>query len=76
LRSGSAALQGLSVEEAVAEAIEQRAVALGVTGTPQDTSPEAIARRKAETERIIDEINALPVLDPRSWREILEEVSR
>jgi hypothetical protein len=71
-----AAAQGISVEEAIKQAVAQCALAVGVIERTRDTSPEAIARRKAETQRIIDEISALPVLDPRPWREILDDVLR
>jgi hypothetical protein len=72
-----AAVQGVSVEEAIAYAIEQCALATGVIEPPKpDTSPEAIASRIALMEQIAEEIAAMPVLDPRPWREILEDVSR
>jgi hypothetical protein len=71
-----AALQGVSVEEAIAYAVEQWALTIGVAGKPRDMSPEAITRREALIDQIVEEINALPVLDPRPWREILEDVSR
>jgi hypothetical protein len=71
-----AAAHGVSVEEAVRQAIEQCALAAGVIERKRDTSPEAIAHRRAVMQQIVDEINALPVLDPRPWREILDDVSR
>jgi hypothetical protein len=69
-----AAVQGVSVEEAITDAIERWADEIGVAGEPRDTSPEAIARRKAETQQIIDEIKALPVLDPRPLQEIMDDL--
>lgn len=71
-----AALQGVSVEEAITEAIEQRAFATGVIETPKrDTSPEAIAARISLMEQIADEIAAMPVRDPRSPQEIMDELN-
>jgi hypothetical protein len=71
-----ATVQGVSVEQAITDAIEHWALAIGVAGKPRDMSPEAIARREALIDQIVEEVNALPVLDPRPWREILEDVSR
>jgi hypothetical protein len=71
-----AAVQGVSLEEAIAYAIEQWALTIGVVGKPRDMSPEAIAQREALIDQIVEEISALPVRDPRPWREILEDISR
>jgi antitoxin VapB len=71
-----AAVLGISVEEAITQAIEQCALATGVIEPPKrDTSPEAIAARIALMEQIADEIAAMPVLDPRSPQEIMDELN-
>jgi antitoxin VapB len=68
-------MQGVSVDEAIAYAIEQSALAIGVARKPRDMSPEAIAARIALMEQIADEIAAMPVLDPRSPKEIMDELN-
>jgi antitoxin VapB len=71
-----AAARGVSLEEAITEAIRQRALAMGVIEPPKrDTSPEAIAARIALMEQIADEIAAMPVRDPRSPQEIMDELN-
>ncbi len=72
-----ASAHGVSLEEAIKQAIEQCAREAGVTEPRRrDTSPEAVARRKAETQRIVDEIKGMPILDPRSPREIMDDLWR
>ena len=71
-----AAAQGVSVEEAITQAIGQCARAAGVIEpSKRDTSPEAIAARIALMEQIADEIAAMPILDPRSPQEIMDELN-
>jgi antitoxin VapB len=71
-----AAVQGVSLEEAITRAIKQYALATGVTESPKrDTSPEATAARIALMEKIVDEIAAMPVRDPRSPQEIMDELN-
>ena len=73
-----AAAQGLSLEDAVRQAIEQSARKAGVASQPQrqrDRSPEAIAARKARIDVIVAEIAKMPVLDPRSPREIMDDLN-
>jgi antitoxin VapB len=70
-----AAAHGVSVEEAIRQAVEQSALAAGVIERKRDTSPEAIAARIAVMQQIADEIAAMPVLDPRSPREIMDELN-
>jgi hypothetical protein len=72
-----AASRRVSVDEAVRQALEvwARAASIPPDGfKPRDVSPAAVARRKASIDRIVDEIAALPVLDPRSSREIMDEL--
>ena len=73
-----AAAQGLSMEDAIKQAIEQSARDAGVvseTHKPRDQSPKAIAARNAGIDRLVKEIAKLPVLDPRSPREIMDDLN-
>jgi len=50
----------------------------GVLQEPQrrrDQSPAAIAARKASVDRIVAELAAMPVLDPRSPQEIMDDLN-
>lgn len=70
--------KGIPLEDAVRNAIEHSAREAGVLGKPQiqrDQSPEAIAARKARMDKIADEIANLPVLDPRSPAEIMDDLN-
>ena len=72
------AAQGVSVAEAIRQAIEKCARDAGVTAEPErtrDMSPEAIAARLARIQQVVDDIAAMPVLDPRSPREIMDELN-
>ena len=73
-----AAAQGLSMEDAIKQAIEQSAREAGVVSElrkPRDQSPRAVAARMAAINRIVEEIAKLPVLDPRSPREIMDDLN-
>jgi antitoxin VapB len=73
-----AAAQGLSMEDAIKQALEQSAREAGLaseTRKPRDQSPKAIAARKAGIDQIVKEIAKLPVLDPRSPREIMDDLN-
>lgn len=73
-----AAAQSLSVEEAIVRALEVRARAAGILAEPpgrRDPSPGAIAARQASLDRIAAEIAAMPILDARSAREIMDELN-
>ena len=73
-----AAAQGISMEEAIKQAIEQSARAAGIASQPQkqrDSSPKAVAARKARIDEIADDIAKMPVLDPRSPREIMDDLN-
>ena len=70
--------QRLSVEDAIRLAIEERAHAAGVLPKPQrprDQSPEAVAARRARTNRFVAELAAMPILDPRSPGEIMDDLN-
>lgn len=73
-----AAAQSLSVEDAIRLALEEKARAAGVViepRHPRDQSPEAVAARHARTDRFVAELAAMPVLDPRSPQEIMDDLN-
>jgi antitoxin VapB len=66
-----AAAQRLSVEAVIREALEARARAAGV-------APEMRPRRRMTVEQMLavgSEIAAMPLLDPRSPREIIDDIN-
>ena len=70
--------QGISIEDAIKQAVEQRARQAGVTVRPswaRDLSAEAVAARKAHMNQVAEEIAAMPVLDPRSPCEIMDDLN-
>jgi hypothetical protein len=69
-------VHGVSLEEAIKRAIEQSAREAGVAAPRRDLSLEAIAARKAATQRIVAEIKAMPILDPRPPHEIRDHLWR
>src|SRR5581483_6478206 len=42
---------------------------------PRDPSPVAVAARRKRIDRIAREVAAMPILDPRSPREIMEDLN-
>jgi antitoxin VapB len=73
-----AAAQHISVEVAVRQAIEAQARAAGVLPEPhrsRDQSLEAVAARHARTNRLVAELASMPVLDPRSPRDIMDDLA-
>ena len=71
--------QGISVEEAILRALELSARDIGFPPPPprkrRDTSPEAIAARKARIEAFAAELAKMPILDPRSPQEIIDDLN-
>jgi antitoxin VapB len=70
--------QSVSVEDAVRQALEARARAAGIVPEPhrpRDQSPEAAAVRRTRIDKIVREIAAMPVLDRRSPREIMDDLN-
>ncbi len=66
-----AAAQGLSVEAVIRQALEARARVAGV-------APEMRSRRRLTVEQMLavgSEISAMPLLDPRSPREIIDDIN-
>jgi antitoxin VapB len=73
-----AATQSLSVEDAIRLALEEKARAAGIaveTRRTRDQSPQAVAARRARTNRFVAELAAMPVLDPRSPRDIMDDLN-
>jgi antitoxin VapB len=70
--------QSVTVEDAVRQALEARAYAAGLLPEPgrsRNLSPEAIAARRARLDQLVHEIAAMPVLDARSPREIMDDLN-
>jgi antitoxin VapB len=70
--------RNLTVEDAVRQAVEAHARAAGLlpaSGQRRDPSPDAAAARRARIDQIVHEIAALPVLDPRSPQEIMDDLN-
>jgi hypothetical protein len=73
-----AAAQRLSVEAAIRQALETQARAAGLLPEPRrprDQSPEAVTARHARTNGLVAELASMPVLDRRSPREIMDDLS-
>jgi antitoxin VapB len=73
-----ATAQSTTVDDAVRQALEERARAVGVIPQPQrprDQSAEAIAARRGRIDRIVHEIATLPVLDRRSPSDIMDDLN-
>jgi antitoxin VapB len=73
-----AAAKGIAIEEAITQAIEQSARAAGIfsqPGRPRDMSPYAIVGRRLRLDEIAEEIAKMPVLDPRSPRQIMDDIN-
>ena len=70
--------QGLSIEQAIKQAIEQSARAAGIASQPQqrsDNSPKAVAARITRIDQVVDDLANMPVLDRRSPREIMSDLN-
>lgn len=68
----------VAVDDAVRGALEHAALAEGIaleTRRSRDASPEARAARIARFEEIAQAVAALPVLDPRSTQEIIDDLN-
>jgi antitoxin VapB len=71
-----AAAQSTTVDDAVRQALDARARAVGVIPEPQrprDQSAGAIAARRGRFDRIVYEIATMPILDQRSPSEIMDD---
>lgn len=70
--------KGVAVDDAIHGALENTARAEGITletRRPRDQSAEAVAARRARIDEIVREVAALPVLDPRSTQELIDELN-
>jgi antitoxin VapB len=68
----------LSVEEVIRLALEEKVRAEGMTPESvhlRDPSPEAVAARRASTDRLVAALAAMPVLDRRSPRDIMDDLN-
>jgi antitoxin VapB len=73
-----AAARRVSVDEAVRQALEESARAAGVTPAQRSTralNDAEIAAKKARIDELVLKIAALPVLDPRSPQEIMDDIN-
>ncbi len=68
----------VAVDVAIRGALEHAARAEGISleaPRPRDTSSEAVAARIARIDEIVREVASLPVLDPRTTQEIIDELN-
>jgi antitoxin VapB len=68
----------LSIEEAIRLALEEIVRAEGIASEPaqpRDRSPHAVAARRARTDKLIAALAAMPVLDRRSPREVMDDLN-
>ena len=73
-----AVAQSLSVEDAIRLTLEEKARAAGIaveTRRTRPQSPQPVAARRARTNRFVAELAAMPVLDPRSPRDIVDDLN-
>jgi hypothetical protein len=66
------------MEQAVKLAVEQRARVAGLVSKQRrerDMSPEAVAARKARFAEFAARLARMPILDPRSPREIMDDIN-
>ena len=73
-----ASAKSLSPDAAIRMALEDKARAEGIAlepRRPRDQSAKAIAERRARTDRFVASLDAIPVRDPRSPREIMDDIN-
>ncbi|MDP3555166.1 hypothetical protein [Methylocystis sp.] len=66
------------MDEAVRQALEASARAAGVASAQRSAravSDAEIAAKKARIDQLVAEIAALPILDPRSPQEIMDDIN-
>ena len=71
-----ARVKRLTVEDAIRMALEDKARAEGILPEPRrrDRSAEAVAARRSRTDELVATLAALPILDPRTPREIMDDL--
>lgn len=71
--------QSVTVDDVVRQALEARAVAAGVfrvaSKTGRECATDSATARQERMDRIMQEIAAMPVLDRRSPREIVDDLN-
>ncbi len=75
-----AAAQRLSPDDAIRQALEERARSVGLALAPEPPKPRGrsaaeIAARWERLHSLAAEIAAMPVLDPRSTEEIVDDIN-
>ena len=68
----------VAVDDAIRGALENTARAEGIdleARRPRDQSAEAVAARRARTDQLVATLAGLPVLDPRSPHEIMDDLN-
>jgi antitoxin component of RelBE/YafQ-DinJ toxin-antitoxin module len=71
--------QNVTVDTVVRTALQAQAEAAGLllddTHPARDASPEAIAARRMRIDQVVRDIAAMPILDRRSAREIVDDLN-
>jgi hypothetical protein len=71
-----AVAEGISMDEAIQQALQHRAHTVGEAPPKhRDTSEKAVAARMARIDQAADDIARMPVLDPRLPRELMDDVN-
>jgi antitoxin VapB len=73
-----AVAHNVSIDQAIRVALEEKARAEGIVSEPfrsREQTDEAIAARRARTDKFVAELAAMPILDLRSPREIMEDLN-
>jgi len=73
-----AVLRRVSIEQAIQLALEETARSEGISvesGYRRDSSPEAIHARRKRIDEIVNEVAALPILDPRPVEQIIDDIN-
>ena len=70
-----AAAHHVPVETAIRQALEAEAKRLPTMFVVKDVTDAAIIERRARTQKIVAEIAALPVLDPRPLTDIVADLN-
>ena len=71
-----AAAEGISVDEAIQQALKHRARAAGEAPPKRrENSAKAVAARMAQIDQAAEDIALMPILDPRSPREIMDDLN-
>jgi antitoxin VapB len=68
----------LSIEEAIRLALEEIVRAEGIApepAQPRDRSTQAVAARRARTDKLVAALATMPVLDRRSPHEVMDDLN-